>query len=221
MLALIQFMLSLDITVVNIALPQMQRDLGFSSTGLAWVVNAYVLMAGGLLLLGGRTADFVGRRKDVFDRRWALRCRFSGLRAATDPQFLVVARFVQGGGEALAAPAALGLIAVMFTDPAERMKALGLAGGITALGGVFGTVIGGIIVDLASWRWAFFINLPIAALALILVPRLVSESRMQGRQRPNPTGAIIGTVGLIARLSTACLPQRLTRGARGRSSSRS
>ena len=98
----------------------------------------------------------------------------------------------------LPAPAALGLIAVVFTDPTERMRALGLAGGITALGGVFGTVIGGIIVDFASWRWAFFINLPIAALALLLVPRLVSESRMLGRQRPNPTGAVIGTVGLIA-----------------------
>ncbi len=197
-LALIQFMLSLDITVVNIALPQMQRDLGFSSTGLAWVVNAYVLMAGGLLLLGGRTADFLGRRRIFLIGVGLFAIASAACGAATDQQLLVGARFVQGSGEALAAPAALGLIAVMFTDPTERMRALGIAGGITALGGVFGTVIGGIIVNFASWRWAFFINLPIAALALLLVPRLVSESRMQGRQRPNPTGAIIGTVGLIA-----------------------
>ena len=198
-LALIQFMLILDVTVVNVALPHIKNDLGFSTSGLAWVVDGYVLMAGGFLLLGGRLADILGRRR-LFLLGVALFAAASATcGAAVDPGMLVASRFVQGRGEALAAPASMGLIALLFPDPRERMKALGLWGGIAGLGGTSGTVISGLLTDLASWRWIFFINLPVAAFALLAVPRLVSESRMvREHARPDFAGAVTGTAGLVA-----------------------
>lgn len=198
-LGLIQFMLILDVTVVNVALPDIKIDLGFSQSGLAWVVNGYVLMAGGLLLLGGRLADVFGRKRLflVGVAVFAVASATCGL--AQNPEMLVISRFVQGIGEALAAPASLGLIALLFPDPLERMKALGIWGGIAGLGGTSGTVISGFLTDLASWRWIFLINVPVAVAALLIVPGLVSESRMkQGSQRPDYLGAIVGTAGLIA-----------------------
>jgi EmrB/QacA subfamily drug resistance transporter len=198
-LALIQFMLVLDVTVVNVALPRVQHDLGFSRAGLAWVVNGYVLMAGGLLLLGGRMADVLGRRRLFLIGVALFAMASAACGAAVDPGMLVASRFVQGAGEALAAPASLGLIALLFPDPHERMKALGMWGGIAGLGGTSGTVIGGALVDLASWRWIFLVNVPIALFALFVVPRLVSESRMvREHARPDVAGAVAGTAGLIA-----------------------
>jgi EmrB/QacA subfamily drug resistance transporter len=199
-LGLIQFMLILDVTVVNVALPRIQHDLKFSESGLAWVVNGYILMAGGLLLLGGRLADILGRRRLFLLGVAVFAIASATCGAAVDPGMLVVSRFLQGAGEAMAAPASLGLIALLFPDPAERMKALGLWGGIAGLGGTSGTVISGALVNYVSWRWIFFVNLPVALFALIIVPRLVSESRMArgGSRRPDFAGAITGTAGLIA-----------------------
>jgi EmrB/QacA subfamily drug resistance transporter len=192
-------MLVLDITVVNVALPRIQHDLGFSRAGLAWVVNGYVLMAGGLLLLGGRLADILGRRRMFLLGVGLFAAASATCGAAVDPGMLVASRFLQGAGEALAAPASLGLIALLFPDPRERMKALGMWGGIAGLGGTSGTVISGALVDLASWRWIFFVNLPVALFALVMVPRLTSESRMvRDGRRPDFAGAITGTGGLIA-----------------------
>jgi EmrB/QacA subfamily drug resistance transporter len=197
-LALIQFMLILDVTVVNVALPQIQHDLGFSRAGLAWVVNGYVLMAGGFLLLGGRLADILGRRRLFLLGVGLFAIASATCGAAVDPAMLVVSRFVQGLGEALAAPASLGLIALLFPDPRERMKALGMWGGIAGIGGTSGTVISGVLVNYASWRWIFLINLPVALFVLLVVPRLVSESRMvREHARPDFLGAITGTAGLI------------------------
>jgi EmrB/QacA subfamily drug resistance transporter len=198
-LALIQFMLVLDITVVNVALPRIQHDLAFSRAGLAWVVNGYVLAAGGLLLLAGRSADLLGRRRLFLIGVAVFALASAACGAAVAPGMLVGARFLQGAGEAMAAPASLGLIALLFPDPAERMKALGIWGGIAGLGGTSGTVISGALTDLASWRWIFFVNLPVALFALLAVPRLVAESRMtRGAQRPRVAGALIGTAGLVA-----------------------
>jgi EmrB/QacA subfamily drug resistance transporter len=198
-LGLIQFMLVLDITVVNVALPRIQDDLGFSQSGLAWVVNGYILMAGGLLLLGGRLADILGRRRLFLLGVGLFAIASATCGAAVNPGMLVASRFLQGAGEALAAPASLGLIALLFPDPRERMKALGMWGGIAGLGGTLGTVISGMLVDFASWRWIFFVNLPVAAFALAAVPRLVSESRMvRTSARPDFAGALSGTGGLIA-----------------------
>jgi len=198
-LSLMQFMLVLDVTVVNVALPRIQADLGFSAAGLTWVVQGYVLMAGGLLLLGGRLADIFGRRRlfllgvGVF----ALASAVSG--AALSPAMLVAGRFAQGAGEALAAPAALGLIVLLFPDPGERTKALGIWGGLMGLGGTAGAVISGALTELADWRWIFYINVPIALFALLMVPRLVSESRMvrEGGHRLDFTGALAATGGLV------------------------
>jgi EmrB/QacA subfamily drug resistance transporter len=198
-LGLIQFMLILDVTVVNVALPRVQHDLGFSQSGLAWVVNGYVLMAGGLLLLGGRLADILGRRRLFLLGVGLFAIASATCGAAVNPGMLVASRFLQGVGEAMAAPASLGLIALLFPDPRERMKALGIWGGIAGLGGTSGTVISGLLVDFASWRWIFFVNLPVALFALVMVPRLVSESRMvRDADRPDYAGAVTGTAGLIA-----------------------
>jgi len=174
----------------------MQHDLGFSRAGLAWVVNGYVLMAGGLLLLGGRMADIFGRRRLFLIGVGLFALASAACGAAVDPGMLVASRFLQGAGEALAAPASLGLIALLFPDPRERMKALGLWGGIAGLGGTSGTVIGGALVDLASWRWIFLVNVPVALAALLLVPRLVSESRMvRDSRRPEIAGDVTGLRG--------------------------
>jgi MFS family permease len=158
-LALVQFMLILDVTVVNVALPNIQKDLKFGPTGLAWVVDGYVLMAGGLLLLGGRLSDLVGRK-----RLFLIGVAVFGVASVTcglaqNSAMLVTSRFIQGVGEALAAPAALGLVALLFPDPRERTKALGIWGGIAGLGGTLGTVISGGIVNVSpgSWRWIFLI----------------------------------------------------------------
>jgi len=202
-LALVQFMLVLDITVVNVALPSIKNDLGFTQSGLAWVVNGYTLMAGGLLLLGGRLADVLGRRRLFLAGLavFALGSLSCGL--AHSAPVLIASRFVQGSGEALAAPAALGLVALLFPDPRERVKALGVWGGMAGLGGTTGTVISGALTGLAGWRWIFLVNLPIAAVALVVVPRLVAESRMDrsvnsGRSRVDVLGPLTATAGLIA-----------------------
>jgi EmrB/QacA subfamily drug resistance transporter len=198
-LAAMQFMLMMDVTVVNIALPKIQDDLQFSYEGLAWVVNAYLLTAGGFLLLGGRMADLFGRRR-VFVLGvvvFGLSSAWCG--AATEPWMLVSGRFAQGLGEALAGPAALGSIPLLFSDSKERMKALGAWGGVAALGGAVGSVVGGLVTDLVNWRWVFFINVPVALVVLFMIPRVLKESRMEGGSRRIDTvGATAVTGGLIA-----------------------
>ncbi|PNG23854.1 MFS transporter [Streptomyces cahuitamycinicus] len=192
-------MILLDMTVVNVALPRIQDGLGFSASGLAWVVNGYVLAAGGLLMLGGRLADVFGRRRLLLIGVvvFGLSSAVSG--AAEAPWMMVVGRFGQGAAEAIAAPASLGLIALLFTDPKERTKALGVWGGIIGLGGTLGYVISGVLTDLVSWRWIFFINLPVALVALVLVPRLVTESQMVRAKDHSLDiiGAVTLTLGLV------------------------
>jgi EmrB/QacA subfamily drug resistance transporter len=199
LLALIQFIIILDSTVVNVALPSIQRGLHFTPTGLAWVIDGYLIMAGGLLLLGGRLADLLGRRRMflVGTVVFALASALSGF--AQDPAMLVASRFLQGTGEAIASPAAFSLVAVMFTEQKERTQAFGIWGGLAGLGGTLGVVLSGIITDLASWRWIFFINLPFAAIALALVPRYAPESRPAvTSRRVDVAGAILATGGLVA-----------------------
>jgi EmrB/QacA subfamily drug resistance transporter len=200
LLCALQFMILLDMTVVNVALPRIQDSLGFSAANLAWVVNAYVLAAGGLLLLGGRLADVFGRRKLLLIGVvvFAVSSAVSG--AAVNQWMMIAGRFGQGLAEAIAAPASLGLIALLFTDPKERTKALGAWGGIIGLGGTLGYIISGVLTDLASWRWIFFINLPVAIVAMVLIPRLVGESKMVREKNAglDVAGAITSTLGLAA-----------------------
>ncbi|MGW5385566.1 MFS transporter [Nocardia sp. NPDC003963] len=197
-LCFVQFMLVLDDNVVSVALPSLRDELGFSGAGLAWVVNAYFLAFGGLLLLAGRAADLLGRRR-VFLLGVALFGVASlacGL--AQQPWQLVLGRFVQGAGAAMASPAALSLITLLFPGTAERTRALAIWGGIAALGGTAGLVISGVLTDLTSWRWIFFINLPVAAVALVLLPRLIPESRAHSRVRLDIPGAVLGTGAVVS-----------------------
>ncbi|MFE7132214.1 MFS transporter [Streptomyces sp. NPDC057638] len=197
-LCCVQFMLVLDDNVVSVALPSIRDQLGFSATGLAWVANAYFLAFGGLLLLFGRMADLLGRRR-VFLLGVALFGAASlvcGL--AQEPWQLVAGRFVQGAGAAMASPAALALIALLFPGPEERARAFGIWGGIAALGGTMGLVISGVLTGLASWRWIFLINLPVALAAVALLPRLVPESRAVDGGRLDVRGAVLGTGALVS-----------------------
>jgi EmrB/QacA subfamily drug resistance transporter len=195
-LALVQFMIVIDNTVVNVALPSIQHDLRLTTTGLAWVVNGYLLTAGGLLLLGGRIADLLGRRKMFLIGTAVFAAASLGAGLAVGGTMLLICRFLQGAGEAMAAPAALSMVPLLFTDDKERAKAFGVWGGLAGLGAMIGVVLSGIIVDLIDWRWIFFINIPLAALPLLLVPRLIDESRS-----PNPPrridfpGAVLVTAG--------------------------
>jgi len=199
-IALVQFMLVLDITVVNVALPHIQTDLHFSRAGLAWVVDGYVLTAGGLLLLGGRLGDLVGRRR-VFIWGVLLFAAASAMSGASaNSGMLVASRFLQGTAEALASPAAFGLVALLFTDPAERTKAIGIFGGVAGLGGTLGPVISGVLLTVGSWRWIFFVNIPVAVFAVLAVSRLTDESRADRSAeapRPDIAGAVLGTAGLV------------------------
>jgi EmrB/QacA subfamily drug resistance transporter len=203
-LAAIQFMLMMDVTVVNIALPHIEGSLRFSVGGLTWVVNGYMLTAGGFLLLGGRLADVYGRRRVFVVGVLVFGAASAACGAASSSPMLVSGRLVQGLGEALAGPAALGLIPVLFRDATERMKALGIWGGTAALGSAVGSVVGGLLIDVASWRWIFLINIPVAVFALIMVPRVIRESRMaHGHARKNGyrvdvVGAVAATAGLVA-----------------------
>ncbi|SFM37002.1 drug resistance transporter, EmrB/QacA subfamily [Saccharopolyspora antimicrobica] len=197
-LCFVQFMLVLDDTVVNVALPSLQADLGFSAAGLTWVVNAYFLSFGGLLLLFGRAADRFGRRRVFLSGVVVFGAASLVCGIAQEPWQLVVGRFAQGTGAAMSAPAALALIALLFPGTGERARALGIWGGIAALGGTAGLVISGALTDLASWRWIFLINLPVAVAALALLPRLVAESRAGNADRLDVPGAVLGTGTLLS-----------------------
>ncbi|MFE2435091.1 MFS transporter [Streptomyces sp. NPDC059409] len=198
-LSLVQFIIVIDNTVVNIALPSIEDDLGTSQAGLAWVVNGYLLAAGGLLLLGGRVADLVGRKRlfVIGTTLFALASLTSGL--AWNSGVLIVSRFAQGIGEAMASPAALSLIVLMFTDGKERAKALGMWGGLAGMGATVGVLLSGVLVDLAGWRWVFLVNLPVAAVALALAARNVRDAPVTGaRPRLDVWGALLVTAGLVA-----------------------
>ena len=196
LLALVQFMFALDGTIVNVALPTIKHALNFSTSGLAWVVNGYTLVAAGFLIVGGRVADMFGRRRMFVAGTILFAAASAGSGLAQSSGMLVGARFAQGLGEALASPAALSLVALLFNDPKERAQAIGGFGGVTILGATLGVVISGFIVDQLSWRWIFLVNLPVAAIVIFVLPRMVKESRMPGKQRIDIVGALLVTGGL-------------------------
>ena len=172
LLAVAYFMTIIDLTIVNVSLPTIGRDLHFSETSLQWVVTAYALTFGGFLLLGGRAADLFGRRRilmaglGVVHRHVACRADW---RAAT--AFLIGARAVQGLGAAIMLPSALSIVMNMFEEGAERNKALGIWGGLGAAGATVGLITGGLLTRYAGWQYIFFLNVPIGAAALALAPR--------------------------------------------------
>ena len=196
-IAAAQLMVVLDATIVNVALPHIQTALGFSGTNLEWVVNAYALAFGGLLLLGGRSGDLLGRRR-VFIAGILLFTLASLLGGfATDQAWLLGARVVQGIGAAFAAPTALSLIAVTFPEGPPRNRAMGVYAAMSVAGGAVGLIAGGLLVQFASWRWVFFVNVPIGLLVAFMATRVLPESDRR-RGRFDLPGAITGSLGIAS-----------------------
>jgi len=199
LVCLAQFMVILDATIVNVALPTIQNDLHISETNLQWIVNAYTLTFGGFLLLGGRAGDLIGRKK-VFLAGVVL-FTFASLMCALaqGDTWLILMRGLQGLGAALVSPAALSIVTATFREGAERTKALGVWSAIAVGGGAVGLLLGGILVDLLSWPWIFVINVPVGIATFVLSLRLVPESKDEHAHRSfDVAGAISVTAGLIA-----------------------
>ena len=197
-LAVAYFMTIVDLTIVNVALPTIGRKLHFSETNLQWVVTAYALTFGGFLLLGGRAADLLGRRRIVMLGLGVFTATSLACALATTDSFLIAMRGLQGLGAAIVLPAALSIVMNMFDEGGERNKALGIWGGIGAGGATVGLIAGGVLTRYLGWQYIFFLNVPIGALALLLAPRLVPESRLAtARRRYDPFGAITSTAGLL------------------------
>jgi EmrB/QacA subfamily drug resistance transporter len=192
------FMVVLDATIVFVALPSIQADLGFSEQGLQWVLSAYALTFGGLLLLGGRAADLLGRRRLFMTGvlLFTVASLMCGL--AWSPAALLAARVVQGIGAAIMTPTALSIISTTFPEGAERNKALGIWGALGGIGATAAWLIGGPLVDGPGWEWIFFINIPLGLAALALSPRLLRESRAALTRRSyDPAGALAITGALV------------------------
>jgi EmrB/QacA subfamily drug resistance transporter len=190
-------MVVLDATIVNVALPHIQRSLHFSNSSLSWVLNAYVLTFGGLLLLGARSGDLLGRRRTFLAgiTLFSLSSLAGGF--ATSGAVLLAARALQGVGGAIAAPAALALLTTFFPEGAARVKAIGLFTTVSAAGGALGLVAGGLLTEWASWRWVMFVNVPIG-LAVLLVGRTVLVETPRRHGRFDVAGAITSTGGMTA-----------------------
>jgi EmrB/QacA subfamily drug resistance transporter len=197
-LAVSFFMTVVDLTIVNVALPTIGRDLHFAESSLQWVVTAYGITFGGFLLLGGRAADLLGRRRILMLGLAVFTAASLGAGLATSAGFLIAMRGLQGFGAAVVLPAALSIVMNMFAEGAERNKALGLWGGIGAGGATIGLIAGGALTRYAGWEYIFFLNVPVGAAALLLAPRIVPESRLQdARRRFDPLGAITVTGALL------------------------
>lgn len=194
-IATAQLMVLLDLTIVNIALPSMQRELGFSTTGLSWVVDAYVLAFGGLLLLGGRTGDLFGRRRMLVIGIGLFTAASLAGGLATSQSWLITARVIQGIGAAIASPTALSLIGTTFPEGPRRHKAMAVYAGMSGAGGALGLLLGGLLVDISSWRWVLFVNVPIG-LALIVAAPLVLPDVPGRRGRLDLPGALTVSAGM-------------------------
>jgi EmrB/QacA subfamily drug resistance transporter len=192
-----QLMIILDATVVNIALPHIQQGLHFSATGLSWVLNAYTLTFGGLLLLGGRAGDILGRRRVFLAGIGLFTVASLAGGLATSAGWLLAARAAQGVGGALASPAVLALIVGAFPEGQERTRALGVYAGVVTGGASLGLVLGGVITEWASWRWVQFINVPIGIIVALATPVFISESPRQPGQF-DVAGALTSTAGMAS-----------------------
>jgi EmrB/QacA subfamily drug resistance transporter len=197
LLCAVQFMVVLDIAIVNVALPSIQVDLGFSQENLQWVISAYALLFGGFLLLGGRAADLLGRRRlfiigTVVFTVASLLAGFAWSEGA-----LIGARALQGLGAAIITPAGLSILTTTFAEGRERNAALGAWGGVGAFGAVAGVLLGGVLTDALSWEWIFYVNVPVGATALLLTPVLLRESRDLKARSFDAPGAVLVTGGLV------------------------
>lgn len=197
-LGIAYLMVVLDVSIVNVALPSIEEDLGFAPEDLQWVVSGYSLTFGGLLLLGGRVGDVLGRRR-LFMTGLALFAAFSLLCGlATSDTMLILARVLQGVGAAILTPSVFAIVSVSFAEGAERNKALGILGAIAGAGGAIGVLAGGVLTEWAGWQWVFLVNVPIAVAAFVVAPRVVTESRVAGMARHfDAVGAVAVTASLM------------------------
>ncbi|GAB2665463.1 DHA2 family efflux MFS transporter permease subunit [Kribbella swartbergensis] len=200
-------MIVLDVTVVNVALPAIQDDLGFTSSSLAWVVNGYLIAFGGLLLLAGRLGDLLGRR-NVFVGGlivFTIASVLCGL--AQSQEVLVIARFVQGVGGALTSAVILGMIVTLFPEPREQAKAIGVYAFVASAGGSIGLLAGGVLTQAINWHWIFFVNLPIGALTAVLAVKLIAKDKGLGLGRGTDVpGAVLITAALMVGVFTIVKP---------------
>jgi EmrB/QacA subfamily drug resistance transporter len=196
LLSVVQFMVVLDIAIVNVALPSIKVDLGFSQENLQWVISAYALVFGGFLLLGGRAADLLGRRRLFLAGLvvFTLSSLLAGF--AWSEASLIAARALQGLGAAVITPAALSILSTTFLEGRERNIALGVWSAVGGFGAAAGLLMGGILTDTVGWQWIFFVNVPVGVAALAATPRLLSESRDARVKSFDVTGAVLVTVGL-------------------------
>ena len=220
-LAVSYFMTIVDLTIVNVSLPTIGRALHFSESNLQWIVTAYAITFGGFLLLGGRAADLLGRRRILMAGLAIFTAASLGAGLAPNDGLLIGMRALQGFGAAVVLPAALSIVMNMFAEGAERNKALGLWGAIGAFGATFGLIAGGLLTRYAGWEYIFFLNVPVGAAALLFTPRIVPESRLTGvRRRYDPLGAVTVTGGLLLLVYTISkAPQAGWGSIRGASSS--
>ena len=199
LVALAQFMVVLDTAIINVALPEMKSDLGFSDASLQWVVTAYVLTFGGFLLLGGRAADLFGRRRMLVIGMVAFTVFSLAIGLNSSPGALIALRAAQGLAAGLMSPAALSIVLVSFTEARERGRALGLWSMVSTGGAAVGLLLGGVLTQYAGWRWNFFINVPVGVVVSIFVARFVPAHGHEGRERKlDLPGAVLVTLGLMA-----------------------
>jgi MFS family permease len=196
LLSVVQFMVVLDIAIVNVALPSIQVDLGFSEENLQWVISAYALVFGGFLLLGGRAADLLGRRRMFLAGLgvFVVGSLLAGL--AWSEVSLIGARGLQGLGAAIISPAALSILTTTFSEGRERNIALGVWGAVGGFGAAAGVLLGGVFTDALSWEWIFFVNIPVGLVAIALAPKLLGESRDARAKSFDALGAVLVTAGL-------------------------
>jgi EmrB/QacA subfamily drug resistance transporter len=198
LLSAVQFMVVLDIAIVNVALPSIKVDLGFSQENLQWVISAYALFFGGFLLLGGRAADLLGRRRLFLAGivLFTLASLLAGF--AWSESSLIAARSLQGLGAAVISPAALSILSTTFTEGRERNIALGVWGAVGGFGAAAGVLLGGVLTEALSWSWIFFVNVPVGAVGFLLAPRLLNESRDASVKTFDVPGGVLVTGGLVS-----------------------
>jgi EmrB/QacA subfamily drug resistance transporter len=197
LLSVAYLMVVLDLSIVNVALPSIQTDLGFSPEDLQWIVSGYALTFGGFLLLGGRMGDLLGRRL-VFMVGLAAFAAFSLLAGfASSPEMLIAARLLQGAAGAILSPSVFSIVSVMFSEGSERNKALGILGAVAGSGAAIGVLLGGVFTQYVGWEWIFFVNIPIGIGALFLVPRYVRESRADGLTKHFDTAGAVTVTGSL------------------------